>query len=317
MSSQLEDRTYGTLKKTPRVLVKLHQTMLHLRSYALVNHYIARRPTEESKTVLSSEVHTKLDLEEALESYRRDDVWRDQVVADFRGNVETMIQMARLSGVPVIVVNPPSNLKDCPPFKSEPSPGLSESDKQSVRELREQADSLDWSDAYGKIALLQKAVAIDSRNAELLYLLGMCYERLARYEEAWAWFVRAKDQDVCPLRILESMSQAVRDITRRHGVPLIEAHALLEAQTPDGILGDEWLLDHVHPSIRGHQLIAECLFQEMAKMGLVQIGVSDRLAARDLLWQRHFKSLNDAYYAQGSARLERLRQWSRGRIPKP
>jgi len=37
-------------------------------------------------------------------------------------------------------------------------------------------------------------------------------------------------------------------------------------------------------------------------------------SAHQQLWQNHLASLNDAYYAHGRARLERLRDWSRGRI---
>lgn len=311
----LEDRTYGPLKKTPRALVKLHRTLLHLRSYALANHYIRRDSVNSPKTVLGPEVRTKLDLKESLAAYHRDDSWRDRVVSDFRHNLEVMVQAAQQAGVPVILVNPPSNLKDCPPFKSQASPGLSEAQRQRLGQLRHQAGSLGWSDVYGKIAYLKEAVEIDDRNAELLYLLGSCYERLGRAEEAKSWFIRAKDEDVCSLRILEPMAQAVRDVADDHDIPLIQAHVLLEARTADGVLGDEWLLDHVHPSIQGHQLIAESLFQAMQRMGLVEDN-SAPLANRDKIWRRHLESLNDAYYARGTARLERLRQWSRGRIPE-
>jgi len=312
----LEDRTYAPLKKTPRVLVKLHRTLLHLRSYALANHYIRRDSPNSPKTVLGPGVRTKLDLKASLAAYHRDDSWRDQIISDFRHNLEVMVQGAQQADVPVILVNPPSNLKDCPPFKSQPSPGLSEAQRQRVDRLRRQAGSLAWSDAYGKIACLKEAVEIDDRNAELLYLLGLCYERLGRAGEARPWYVRAKDEDVCPLRMLESMVRVVRDVADDRDIPLVEAHAILEAKTVDGILGDEWLLDHVHPSIKGHQLIAEALFQTMQRTGLVEDN-TDRLVNRDERWRRHLESLNDAYYAQGAARLERLRQWSRGRIPRP
>jgi hypothetical protein len=97
-------------------------------------------------------------------------------------------------------------------------------------------------------------------------------------------------------------------------VPLVDARALIEQNTDDGIPGEQWLLDHVHPSIAGHQLIANALFETMTAMGLVHPGESWQVE-RDQRWQRHLTTLNDAYYAQGRARLERLRQWSRGRIP--
>lgn len=311
----LEDRTYDQLKHTPRTLIKLHRVMLHWRSYALANHYLTRSGASSSKTSLSPDVQTKLDLDEGLESYQRDDTWRSQIVGDYRRNIETMVQTARQAGVPVILVNPAFNLKDCPPFKSESLAGLSGAQRQRVRELRERARAVDWSNAYGKIALLEQAVAIDDRDAGLLYLLGMCYERLGRFDEARRWFIRAKEEDICPLRILESMREVVREVADRHSVPLVDSQTLFEARTVDDILGGQWLLDHVHPRIEGHQLIANALFRPVEQMGLVRSDAGWP-AARDDLWRRHLELLNDAYYAQGAARLQRLRQWSRGRIPK-
>ncbi len=84
-----------------------------------------------------------------------------------------------------------------------------------------------------------------------------------------------------------------------------------EGQSKEGVLGDEWLLDHVHPSIQGHQLIADSLYEAMEDMKLISKPDGWR-AARDKLWQDHLSSLNEAYFEQGFTRLKRLHNWSRG-----
>jgi len=53
-----------------------------------------------------------------------------------------MVRMSRRARVPVILVNPVSNLKDCPPFKSEHGSDLSDAQIQRVIELRKQAGAL-------------------------------------------------------------------------------------------------------------------------------------------------------------------------------
>jgi len=316
----IEDRTYRHLKKAPRALIRLHWAMLKLRSYSLAERFLSRRHLwrtdagYSARTVLSTEVKTKLDLQEGLESYHRDEVWRQGTIEHFRYNLETMVRMSRRAGVPVILVNPVSNLKDCPPFKSEFSTDLSESQVQRVVGLWEQAGKLDWGDTYGKIRLLEQAAAIDSRHAGLLYLLGKCYEHIGRFVEAEKWFVMAKEQDICPLRILEPMHEAIRDVASQYHVPLVDVKTLIEEYTEDGIPGEEWLLDHAHPSITGHQHIADALYQAMEEMKLVSTP-EGWLATRDELWQHHISSMNEAYYAHGITRLQRLHQWSRGRIP--
>lgn len=310
----LEDRTYARLRKAPTPLVRLHRTLLHLRSYALADRYLSRRSESPPHIPFPARVQTKLDSAEALASYRRDDPWRRETIEQFRRNLETMVHMARGANVPIILVDPVANLKDCPPFKSQPADGLSESQLSQVAELRRRAGGIGWSDPYGKIRLLEEAAEIDRRDAGLLFLLGTCYERVGRFEEARKWFVRAKEEDVCPLRILEPMHAVIRDVAGRQRVPFVDVPSLIEQRTPHGIPGEECLLDHVHPSIESHQAIADALYQAIEGMGLIRrpAGWSD---ARDDLWQRHFLSLNDAYYAHGLARLERLAQWSRGRIP--
>jgi hypothetical protein len=249
-----------------------------------------------------------------LKAYHRDEAWREGTIAHFEHNLETMVKACRRAGVPIILVNPVSNLKDCPPFKSEYRNDLSESEIQRVVELREQAGKLDWSNTYGKIRLLEQAAAIDNRNAGLLFLLGKCNARIGRYSEAKKWFVMAKEEDVCPLRILEPMHKIIREISEGYDIPLVDVKMLIEDRTEDGIPGDEWLLDQVHPRITGHRLIADALYEVMEKNGMVRTPAGWR-DSRDELCKDHLSSLNEAYYARGAARLKRLGEWSRGRIP--
>lgn len=311
----LEDVSYGRLKRAPRVLIRLHRALLNLRSYSLADHWLFHRRIRHSpRTVLSADVRTKLDMEKGLESYRRDDVWRYGTVEHFRRNLETMVRMCRAAGVPIILVNPVSNLKDCPPFKSEFRVDLSQEQRRRVTDLIKQARALDWTDIPSKIGLLEQAVAIDDRHAALLYQIGVCYEHLGRLAEAKQWFLKAKEEDICPLRMPEPMHDAVLDIAAGERVLLVDARSLMEERTPGGIPGEEWLLDHVHPSIEGHQLIADELYGIMERMKIAP-GPDNWQAVRDELRRRHLGSLNEAYYAHGAEQLKRLNEWARGRIP--
>lgn len=317
----LEDRTYEHLKKKPRFLIRMHRIMLNLRIYSLAHQFLSRhrvrraQARRSSKTILSPEVRARLDFQQGMESYHRDPAWRKGIIEHFGHNLETMVKTSRRAGVPIILVNPVSNLKDCPPFKSEHRSNLSESRLQQVVELREQAGKLDFSETYGKIRLLEQAAAIDNRHAGLLFLLGKCNERIGRYSEAKKWFVMAKEEDVCPLRVLEPMHEIIRDIADRYQISLVDVSRLIEQRTADGIAGDEWLLDQVHPSIAGHRLIADAVYEVMEDKGMVRTPAG-WLAGRDELCRQHLSSLNEAYYARGAARLKRLGEWSRGRIPK-
>ena len=307
----LEDRTYRRLKRIPRALIGVHRMMLNLRSYCLANEFISKRRARRRETVLPTEVSAKLDFEDGLDSYHRDEEWREGTIEHFRRNLQTMVRMSRSAGIPIILVNPASNLKDCPPFKSEFSTGLSSSETEQITELWEQAGKLNWEDTYGKIRLLEQAVEIDGRHAGLLYLIGKCYEHIGRLAEAKKWFAKAKEEDVCPLRILEPMQEAILSVAAKNNVPLVDVKRLFEGHSQEGVPGDEWLKDHVHPSIHGHQLIADSLYETMEDMKLVSTPAGWR-TTRDKLWQDHLSSLNEAYFAHGFTRLKRLHRWSRG-----
>jgi len=317
----LEDRTYEHIKNKSRVLIRTHRTLLNLRIYSLAHHLLSqhlgrRTPAEHSpKTILDPEVQARLDFQEGLNSYHRDQAWRKDIIEHFHHNLEMMVRMSRRAWVPVILVNPVSNLKDCPPFKLEHGSHLSDAQIQRVIELRKQAGELGWSQAYEKLSLLEQAAAIDSRHAGLLFLLGKCNEHIGRFSQAKEWFIKAKEEDICPLRILEPMHEIIHEVADRYKVPLVDVRSLTEQRTTDGIAGNEWLLDQVHPNITGHRLIADALYEVMENNGMVQTPAGWR-TRRNQLCEQHLASLDDAYYARGEARLKRLAEWSRGRIPK-
>jgi hypothetical protein len=318
----LEDRTYGRIKQIPRPLFRVHQTLLKLRSYALAHQYLyprlARSDAVEpaQRTTLPSEVKTKLDTREGPKSYHRDPLWRSGTMAHFRRNLDLMLRMAQNADVPIILMNPVSNLKDSPPFKSEYRSNLSPQDRERIIALRDQASDLGWIDAQDKLSLLQEAAQIDTQHAELCYLIGKCYEQLGRLTEAKTWFVRAREEDICPLRMLQAMHQAVLEVAKQHRVPLVDIKQLFEQRSRESLVGDEWLLDHVHPSITGHQLIADALYPILETMGLAH-RPQNWDARKKVLWQQQLASLGDAYYMHGQDHLKRLLEWSRGRIPDP
>ena len=308
----LEDRTYGRIKRMPLVLVRLHRLMSKLETYRLLS-TLKRKSLR--KTVMPVEVEARLDYEEGLESYRRDDVWREGIVEHFGRNVESMVRMCADAGVPIILVNPVCNIKDCPPFKSEFSGDLSESDFAKVVELWGEASRLEWVDVAEKVRVLEEAVAIEGRHAGLLYSTGKCYEQMGRWGEAKDRFLAAKEEDVCPLRIVEGMREAIGEVAGWYDAGFVDVEMVIEEQSDNAIAGNQWLLDHVHPTISGHQLIAKALHEEMGELKLVNLPDGFEVR-REELWLGHLASLEDIYYAKGANRLKRLHEWSQGRIPK-
>lgn len=315
----LEDRTYDKIKRTPRAIARTHEVVSRLRTYTLLRsacgHLMPASKEGHRRTVLSEEVEALLDYRGGLEAYHRDDEWRQAVIAHYEVNLRKMVRIARDAGVPILLMNPVCNLRDSPPFKAEHRAGLTD-------EERERWESL-WSEArrhYGRdyaraVSLLRESLDIDDQHAGLRFDLAKCYEAMGLLEQARAEFMQAKELDVCPLRILEPMNQIVLDVTRETGTPLVNNRQLFEELSPGAIPGDKWLVDHVHPSIRGYQILGDAVADEMVRMGFVH-PITNWKAECESRYAAHLESLDPAYFSRGQQHLQGLLLWAHGRATR-
>jgi tetratricopeptide (TPR) repeat protein len=262
--------------------------------------------------VLPAETDPILDYNDSLKAYRRDDAWRAGVVGHFEFNLRRMAELARGAKVPAILVIEPSNLGDCPPFKSEHSDGLTAAELKQWERLIEGARGSYRGDLQKSVALLKEAAMIDPRHAATWYELGKAYQALGLHERAREAFWTAREQDVCPLRMPSALEAMLRDVADDEEVPLIDSHRLLEARCADGILDNTMLVDHVHPTFEGHQIIADALLETMAEQGWVRprAGWSERAQAE---YQRHLDALDSFYFLKGQRTIEAVRGWAQGR----
>ena len=309
----LEDRTYADAKEpgwTRRQLRKIRtnwQTINFLRQLCYQSPVSPR--DNPQRVVMPTEVHGLLD-QARLQDYHYDPQWHQVVIEHYQFNLQRIIQTAKRSQVPLILVNPVSNLKDCPPFKIEPGINISGADQQQFQQLWDEAHQSPLLET--RIKKLQAALGLDPSHAGAHYQLGKFYEAAGQFEQAKASLLMAKDQDVCPLRMLESMHTRLLDIARQTRTPLVDARQLLEDLSDDGITGDKVLLDHVHPTIEAHQSIAEALLEKMIQLKIL----SSRNGWKTVQiqhYRNHLSQLPKAYYEHGKQRLAGLRLWTQGR----
>ena len=70
------------------------------------------------------------------------------------------------------------------------------------------------------IAALREALKIDPLHAVTWYELGKCHEALGERDAARRAFIEARENDICPLRILSPMEAALEEIAAETGLPL-------------------------------------------------------------------------------------------------
>lgn len=278
----LEERTFSQIRDIPPVIRTTVSLLAKTRTWSAMSSVmqdlgISPEKEKQDQDKLAAEVVAVLDQSVGLDRYTRDDSLQDNILHHYRISLERMVGLARSAGAQIIFVTPASNLKDCTPFKSEHTQELGQADRQNSAQILAQAeDAIRRKNWHQAIDLLDKAVSMDPRHAELQYRRGQVLLALGRFGEAGEALSRARDEDVCPLRALTEMGRIVIEIAEEQGVGLVDYINLVEqemlARKSYPVPGEELFLDHVHPTIEGHKVLALALIQAMEEAGLVEPG---------------------------------------------
>jgi tetratricopeptide (TPR) repeat protein len=275
----LEERTYRDVNRMPAVLRNLGGLLAHTRTYAVVHRLVLRQDVAEPTKVghharhddheLRDEVFTRLDGGVGPDAYRRDEPLAGRVLEHFRYNLPRMVDVAHQAGAEIVFVVPAANLADCSPFKSEHEANFAaQAAWQRHYDQAQQAyDQQRFDDARQTI---DQALQLAPRHAQTHYLRGRILQQLHQYDLAKAAFIRARDEDICPLRAISGMVQIVREVAFAQHVPLIDFERMIDDHSQHGLPGASLFLDHVHPTIAGHRMLALALFDYLADHQVVR-----------------------------------------------
>ncbi len=278
----LERRTYAAMFDQSSLSMRLRSTLSKTRTWAAMERVIvgnrttpkASRASTQNSDTLSGEVDEILNHTIGPVDYHRDDTWQANVLTHYEFNLNRMVGIARKSGAKIVILTPASNEKNCSPFKSEFASRLTEEDQQQVRAILKKAVNEHEDDNPDKaVELLRSAIQIDPDYAETHYRMGQVQYSMKRYIEAMDAFRRALNEDICPLRAVDGISQAVRRVAEQQRVPLIDFESRLRSlcvkQHGHSILGEEYFMDHVHPNVEVHQQLASWIVQDLQSNGII------------------------------------------------
>jgi tetratricopeptide (TPR) repeat protein len=323
----LEERSYPDVVQQPAAVERLRMWLSGFRFAALARRAlrgggeaVARGQAAEgggadAPRTLAPEVAAKLDSWGGLEAYERDDELAAAVVAHFESNLRRMVRIARGHGAGVVFVEPVSNLADFSPFKSQHGAGIDAAAAARHAELVARGRAaLDAGDATAAVATLEAAVELDPRHAEGWFRLGRARLAAGAGDGAYAAFLRAKDEDVAPLRALEPIVEAVARVAAEEEVPLVPLRRELEDEHRRRFghrgLGDAYLLDHVHPDVPVHGRIAEAVLAILAADGVVDPRAAAGEASRQAIYRRELAGFDREYYARRDLNLAKVLGWA-------
>jgi lysophospholipase L1-like esterase len=187
----------------------------------------------------------------------------------YRFNLEAMAREIRQAGAAVLFVAVAQNLADWAPGGSIHRDALDAEALAAFDAAMAEGDRrAAANDCAGALPAYERALAVDDGFAAAHFARGTCLRTLGRFDEARAAFARASDLDTVPQGIPSRFNDALREVALRNDAPLVDAAARFERESPHGLVGDALFADFVHPSIRGHQIIAAAIEETLRGAGM-------------------------------------------------
>lgn len=316
----LEERTYREIKEMSPFLRSTASLLQKTRTWtamssALKSLNLSSEAENGDRYNLSGEVDAILDRSVGLDGYKRDEALQGHVIKHFRVSLEQMVRFARSVGAQVVFVTPGSNLKDCSPFKSQDTKGISSAAIQRSNDLLTMSKPMVWEKQWDIVLnFLDQAITLNPDYADLHFRRGQALFALGRFNEAKEEFITAGDDDVCPLRALTPMSKIVAEVARAQQTMLVDFEDLLEkrmlSMKRPAILGEEFFLDHVHPTIEGHKLLAIALLETMISQSLANPAPDWREDALAAVSAKMEGRVDPLQQGQALANLARVLLWA-------
>ncbi|AWX44939.1 hypothetical protein HME9304_01945 [Flagellimonas maritima] len=147
-------------------------------------------------------------------------------VHQFSSNFQRMADILKEQGIPVFISTIFSNEKDLAPFVS---------DSSNTEE-----------------------------SAKHQYDLGVKAYKDANYLEAKKRFVKAKEYDMLRFRAPDTINAIIKELVDTHqNLYLVETAERFENESKNGIIGNDLLLEHVHPNVDGYALLGHTFYTSL------------------------------------------------------
>lgn len=155
-----------------------------------------------------------------------------QGIGQFKTNLNDLCQLLSDQKIPVFISNLVSNEKDLKPFISTPGNG--------------------------------------PESAQQQYRLGDQAYKQGDFSTAKKAFVQAKELDLLRFRAPQAINQVIDELGKQYpNVTVVDTRSYFERQSPQGILGNETLLEHVHPNLLGYALLSDAFYETLKKRRLI------------------------------------------------
>jgi len=145
----------------------------------------------------------------------------------FEENISDVLKKINEAKIPVIISTVASNIKDQPPFVS---------------------------------------TKYKSYSAQNVYNEAIHFYNQGNFKKADSLFRFAKDLDGLRFRAPEEINSIIRKLSKIYNIPYIDVDSFFSSISPNHIIGNNLMTDHLHPTLRGYQLIGKLFYEKMNEM---------------------------------------------------
>lgn len=271
-----ERRYYEHLMDLDPRLFRLRELLVGTRVWGLLSRFAPQQQTREAGVPRidveggreSKEMFAVLDTRAGGKGYATARE-REYGQIMYRSNLERIVETAKAGGVRIMLLSQSQNFSDWAPGASAHRPDLAPADLSRWEKLVDEGNQrAQQKDCATALARYGDALKIDDQYADLHYRIATCERSLGRFDDAWKSYRRASDLDQVPHGSPTGFNTIVREVAAQHGALFADAAGLLEQHSEHGFVGDDLFCDWVHPNIRGHQVIAAAVAEQLKRAGV-------------------------------------------------
>jgi len=203
-------------------------------------------------------------------------------IKQFRSNMDKTLKLFNKNNIPVFFSNLVSNEKDMKPFYS-----ISPESAQSAgyeKNYKSGLEAFKNNDFVTALRFLKDADEIFNANALCNFYLGKIEYNLGNFNKAKEYFIKAKDLDGLRFRAPEEFNLIIHQLCGKYSkVHLVDTKAAFEKWPADNIIGNELILEHVHPDLLGYAIMSDAFYEAMKMEKLFIVDEENSMTIKQLL----------------------------------
>lgn len=106
-------------------------------------------------------------------------------------------------------------------------------------------------------------------GANDVYKKAVTAEKSGDFDSAFNLYYRAKDLDCIRFRASEDVNKIIHELAEEYKVFQVPMLSVFQENSPNRLIGNNLMTEHVHPNIHGNFLMAGAFFREIVRSGIL------------------------------------------------